>query len=352
MTASTSFLKVLSLIFFLNIATALGQNTVCSYCNREIEGDYIKVGNRYFHTNHFLCDYCKKPLSEKFMSENSKYYHSECYAEVKGLKCDYCKKAITDEYMISQNKKYHKTCYEQISPKCKVCEKTLIGTYSVDYYGNKYHTYHENEFPRCISCNRLITMSITSGGRNYSDGRSICNICFAEAIFDQGRISGLLEKVRSKLSQMGISISSAQISIRGVSLIELKEVAGDYFSENVKGFCETSMETSGKNRTRYSHNIYVLNGLPATNIESIIAHELMHVWLAQNTKQTQSKSVTEGSCNYVSFLYLAQSSASLTKQLMEEIENDPSPVYGGGFRAIKKRFYDKTVSEFLNFLEG
>ena len=345
------YIGILQLLFILNAPVILGQSIICTSCNKEIESDYLKVGNKYYHPDHFVCEYCKKPLPEKFMSDNSKFYHSECYAEVKGLKCDLCKKAITDEYMIKNNKKYHKSCYEQISPKCRVCDKTLVGTFSVDYYGNKYHSHHVNEFPRCTSCSRLITKSITNGGRNYPDGRSICNICFPDAVFDQGRISGLLEKVRTKLSAMGISISSSHISIKGVSVTELKKVAGGSFSEDVKGFCKSSIITTNNARAKYSHNIFVLNGLPAINLESIIAHELMHVWISQNTKRELSKSVAEGSCNYISYLYItAQNSTQLTKLLIYEIENDPGPVYGGGFRTIKSRFLGKTVNEFLSSL--
>ncbi|OGU66880.1 MAG: protein DA1 [Stygiobacter sp.] len=353
MAIGSNYVRILQLLLLLNASIAFGQSIICSSCNKEVEGDYLKIGNKYFHPDHFVCDYCKKLLPDRFMSDNSKYYHSECYAEVKGLKCEYCKKIIADEYMISQNKKYHKRCYEQISPKCRICDKTLVGTFSVDYYGNKYHSYHENEFPRCTCCHRLISKSITNGGRNYSDGRSICNICFSDAIFDQGRISGLLEKVRSKLSSMGIPIPSSQISISGVSVTELKRVAGDYFSDDVKGFCETSILTTNKNQTKYSHKIYILNGLPAINLESIIAHELLHVWIAQNTKRVLSKSVTEGSCNYVSYLYLvSQNSTLLVKQLIDKIEKDPSPVYGGGFRTIRNKFANKSISLFLSYLRN
>lgn len=343
---------IILLLILLSISAIYGQTIVCSGCGKEIEGDYLTVANKYFHPEHFVCDFCKKPLPDRFMSYNSKYYHSECYSEVKGLKCDYCKKIITGEYMVSQSKKYHKDCFEQVLPKCKVCDKSLSGTFSVDFYGNKYHSQHESEFPRCTCCNRLITKTITNGGRKYSDGRSICNICFADAVFDQGRIAGLLEKVRNRLSSSGITISSSQISISGISVTELKKVAGDYYSDNVKGFCETEILTSGNQRTKYSHKIYVLNGLPAINMESIIAHELMHVWFAQNTKRQHPKSVVEGSCNFISYIYLqSQNFSMLTKQLVEEIENDPSPVYGNGFRKIKSEFYGRNISELLNYLK-
>jgi len=152
---------------------------------------------------------------------------------------------------------------------------------------------------------------------------------------------------------MGIPIPSSQISISGVSVTELKRVAGDYFSDDVKGFCETSILTTNKNQTKYSHKIYILNGLPAINLESIIAHELLHVWIAQNTKRVLSKSVTEGSCNYVSYLYLvSQNSTLLVKQLIDKIEKDPSPVYGGGFRTIRNKFANKSISLFLSYLRN
>jgi hypothetical protein len=349
---SSVLLRVLFVLFFFNAAWFKAQNNVCPTCKKEIEGNYIKVGDKSFHPDHFLCDYCKKPLPDKFMKENHKYYHIECYQELMGLKCEYCQKPINNEYLVSQNKKYHKECFDKISPKCSVCGKNLSGTISVDYYGNKYHLIHENEYTRCTSCNRLVTEALTKGGKKYSDGRSICNLCYPEAIFDNGRISGLLEKVRSSISTLGISISTSSLSVKGVSLTELKNEAGEFYSKNVKGFCSSEIYSSSKSGTKYSHTIFVLNGLPAANIESIIAHELMHVWIAQNVKKKLSSSVTEGSCNYVAYLYLKKQSDQNILKLIDEIENDPSPVYGEGFRIIKNRFSGKTVTEFLNYLRA
>ncbi len=345
-------IKLIIGVFLLSAAFLHAQSNICFTCKREIVGDYVKVGENVFHPDHFICDYCKKPLPDKFMTEKQKYYHIECYQEVMGWKCEYCKEPITNEYIVSQSKKYHRECFDKVSPKCAVCGKTLSGTFLVDYYGNKYHTTHENEYPRCTSCNRLISESLTKGGKKYSDGRSICNICYIVAIFDNGRISGLLEKVRTWLGGIGISISSSSLSVKGVSLSELKKEAGNYYSSNVKGFCASDIYSSSKSGTRYSHTIYVLNGLPALNIESIIAHELMHVWITENIKAKLTSSVIEGSCNYAAYLYLKQQVDQSSQKLIDEIEDDPSTVYGDGFRIIKNRFGSKTISEFLNYLRA
>lgn len=347
---SSVLFRLIFVLFIFSAALFKAQSNVCPTCKKEIVGNYIKVGENSFHPDHFICDYCKKPLPDKFMTEKKKYYHIECYQKIMGLKCDYCQKLINNEYLVSQNKKYHKECFEKISPKCSVCGKNLSGTISIDYYGNKYHLIHENEYAKCTSCNRLVTESLTKGGKKYSDGRSICNLCYPEAIFDNGRISGLLEKVRSSLSTLGIFISISSLTIEGVSLTELKNEAGEYYSNNVKGFCSSEIFTSTKSGAKYSHTIYVLNGLPPANIESIIAHELMHVWITQNLKKKLSNSIVEGSCNYVAYLYLRQRNDQKYQKLIDEIVDDPSPIYGDGFRSIKSKFSGKTITEFLNYL--
>jgi hypothetical protein len=353
MSVQTKLAAVIYLLVLLNISVLFGQSVSCFYCGKVIKGSYLQVDDKYYHRNHFLCEYCKKTLNGEFISDDSKFYHSECYADLKELKCAHCEKNLTEEYIVSEGKKYHKDCYEAVSPKCGICGKTLEGTYIIDYYGNKYHSFHERDYERCTSCNRLISNSITKGGRSYSDGRSICNLCFPEAVLDQGRFSGLLEKVRIKLVDFGISLSTAQVSIKGVSLYELKNAAGNNFSENIKGFCETNITTTNGKGTKYSHKIFVLNGLPVINIESIIAHELMHAWLAQNTKDNQSKSITEGSCNFISYLYLKKQNSDVRAlQLIDGIEKDPSSVYGAGFRSIKSRFEGKDLSLLLNYLKG
>lgn len=328
------------------------QNLICFTCNKKIESEYLVVGNKHFHPEHFVCGYCKKKLPETFISENNIFYHDECYTQLKGLTCDYCKKIIKDEYIVYQSKKFHKDCYQEVLPKCNICEKSLTGTFSVDFYGNQYHSFHEKEYLRCTSCNRLITNLLTNGGKDYTDGRSICNICYPEAIFDVVRISGLLEKVRIKLNSFGISTSSGNIKIKGVNLIELKKVSGNSFSKSVKGFCETTSERIGLSKAKYTHTIYVLNGLPSSRIEGIIAHELMHVWINQNTSRKQSNKIIEGSCNYIAYLYLLEQNQSLSvKQLISEIENDPSSLYGDGFRVIKDMFHKKGVLQLLKYLK-
>lgn len=344
-------MAIFSVVIFINSVNA--QKKICYSCDKTIDNDYLLVENKYYHPSHFVCTFCKKQLFDEFVSEDDGFYHDDCYSMAKGLICDYCNKLIKNEYLILNNNKYHKTCYSEVLPKCSLCDKPLVSNYMVDFYGNKYHPQHNNELSRCVACNRLISEKLTNGGNTYSDGRHICNICYSDAIHDDGRISGLFEKVRTKLAEIGLQLPFSNIKIKGVSVVELRKVSGGYFSKGVKGFCETISESINGSKTKQIHHIYVLNGLPAASIEAIIAHELMHVWIYRNTKRNHSKAITEGSCNYISFLYLsAQKQSLFIKQLIKEIESDPSPDYGDGFRTIKSRFINKNISEMINFLKG
>ena len=101
-----------------------------------------------------------------------------------------------------------------------------------------------------------------------------------------------------------------------------------------------------------SHAIYVLTGMPLILTESTIAHELMHAWLNENTKDNHPDWVREGSCNYISYLYLKSLNLSETSDFITMLEKDASPVYGKGFLNIKSRFEGKQILEFLKYLKG
>ena len=269
--------------------------------------------------------------------------------------CAYCQKKISGEYVIVGDKKYHRFCYENfIIPKCAVCNLPISGSYFEDIYKNRFHSYHLNEFPKCDCCNRLICQSITKGGREYQDGRHICNICYATAIFDQHEIERLLEKVSGRLTALGLRFSMGNIKIIGMDRNNLRSKAKSY-SEKPQGFCDS--ETHEKyiddkmvKRSIY-HTIYILTGVPSIIMESVIAHELMHAWIYDNTKNTLSDKVCEGSCNYASYLYLKTLYQNPDIDALKMLEADPDPVYGVGFREIRDRFENKALPEFLGFLK-
>jgi len=355
----TSFILILFAYLALSILYSPltpGQDIKCSYCNEAITGNYLIVDGQYFHPDHFLCAKCSKPIRGSYKVNDGKYYHPDCEAQVSGLICAYCNKLITGDYITSAGKVYHPDCYKNnVVPKCSVCLQALSGEYSIDLYGNKYHSYHTSELNKCDNCGRLICSELTGGGISYGDGRHICNICYKKAVFTSGDINNLLYKVRNKLNDLGLDLSNENISIAGVGLNELKRVSGTDSFSDLEGFCSSDANSELINgqlqKKTYTHKIYVLNGIPGINMESIIAHELMHAWTFQNTKGNQPENVSEGSCNYISYLYLLSSSNPEAQYILKRMEQNPDPVYGGGYLKIKSQFGGKPLSALMEYLK-
>ncbi len=354
-----NYIKNVFVIIFLLIALSASfaqESPTCAYCKEVIKGKYLKVDGKQYHPEHFLCKLCGKPIEGSFMRKDGGYYHPDCYSRAEGLFCDYCKKKLDEEYVVSNGKKYHRACYENyILPKCAVCNQPLSGYYKEDIYHNKYHSYHRNEMPICDCCNRIICDQITHGGKKYPDGRNICNICYASAIFDQGEIEKLLEKVAGRLTGAGIKFNLRNIKIIGVDRNVLKSKAKNY-TNAMQGYCNSEtltkyIDDKFVNRT-FTHVIYVLSGIPSLAIESTIAHELMHSWIFENTKNNLPDKICEGSCNYAVYLYLKSLNSNSVMDIIKLMEVDPDPVYGKGFLEIRERFENKPVNDFLSFLKN
>ncbi len=329
---------------------------VCSYCGKSIPGTIISAGKSFFHPEHFLCAYCGKIISGGYNEKDDKFYHPDCYKQNEGLTCAYCGKLLEDEYIVSTGKKYHPECYEKnVLPKCSVCSLPLKDKFSVDIYGNKYHPAHSAELPKCDCCKRLICQNLTRGGKRYSDGRNICTLCFLESVSEQYQINEILKKVISKLNSFGINLNEKNIKAIGVDRNELKRRSSS-FSDNTQGFCDSETKSNFLNdklvSKLYHHTIYILSGTHYLSMEATLAHELMHAWMTENCSEKLPDKIKEGSCNYISYLYLNSLTDSKKNDFIKLLENDPDPVYGKGFKEIKFGFENKSLTQLLAYLKA
>jgi hypothetical protein len=124
----------------------------------------------------------------------------------------------------------------------------------------------------------------------------------------------------------------------------------------MRGFCQSWEESEFVNhklsKKIIKHTIYVLNGIPSINIEGIIAHELMHIWITENTKNNLSDRLREGSCNFISYLYLNSQRSTKAELIIKLMEDDPDEVYGGGFRKVKSQFEFQNINRLLDYLKS
>lgn len=349
------FFLIFSLIILLLNLVSSQSNRICNQCKKNITGRYIQVDGKAFHPEHFICASCNKVIGGGYQSKDGKYFHPDCYLLVEGMICEYCQKILDGQYTVNNGKKYHTECYEKfILHKCSICGLPLRDVFRPDNYGNKYHSSHKTELKLCDSCGRLICQSLTGGGRDYSDGRHICNLCYSTAVTDNRKVAELLKKVMYKLNSFGIRVDEKTVSITAVDRNTLKSKSKSY-SDNTHGFCDSQTRTESINdrviKKITGHSIYILTGMPLVLTESTIAHELMHAWLNDNTKSNHTDQVREGSCNFISYLYLKSLNQHGTSDFILLLEKDPSPIYGRGFVEIRSRFEGKPVAEFLDYLK-
>ncbi len=299
----------------------ISQTNKCNYCKEEIKGKYLQADGKKYHPNHFICDHCKKPINSSYVDNDDKVYHQHCYNEIAYDKCD-------------------------------VCNDPLIGSYIIDSHNYKYHQKHEREYKICDICGRLITNKISSGGVILNDGRNQCNICKKESFKSVKLYQSYLSGTISKLSTIGIKIDRNKVSIKSVDRNELKDAAGSIYSKNMKGFCNSSLKKDAKGRIVSSkHIIYVLNNMPPEYTESIIAHELFHTWIRENTNIKHTDQLEEGSCNFISYQIMKKRNNYNSRVILKNYENDPSHIYGDGFRKVKNKFNGKYIVELLNYLK-
>ncbi|MBI5726433.1 MAG: protein DA1 [Ignavibacteriales bacterium] len=330
----------------------------CSKCRQEITGQFIAVEGLFFHPEHFLCHECKLPIEGSYSKRDGFFVHPECSAKAQGMACAVCGKALEGTYIKADGKSYHQNCFENsVAQKCAVCLKPITGDYITDIYSNMYHAEHKNESPQCENCSRLISENLSLGGYDYKDGRHICGKCYNSAIFDEASIQHLVRKVVSALRGLGFETPMQHVTFTAVDRIGLQKAAGSKYTPSMRGICNASTKTTtiktenrrSTKREEKSFRVYVLNGVPAVNIEATIAHELMHVWMYQNTDPSFTHPLLEGLCNYTAYLYLSTVNSFEASILIKGFTEDPDPVYGDGFRVVRSKFEGKPVNSFLRY---
>ncbi|XVF83781.1 hypothetical protein PTKIN_Ptkin16aG0520100 [Pterospermum kingtungense] len=339
---------------------------VCAGCHCEIgHGNYLGCMGTYFHPNCFRCHACGYPITEQ-------------------------------EFSLSGRDPYHKACFKELThPKCEVCFEFiptnaagLIEYRCHPFWSQKYCPSHEHDnTARCCSCERLESRNV----RYYSleDGRRLCLECMESAIMDTGDCQPLYHAIRDYYEGLNMKIDQ-QIPMLLVERQALNEAIvgeknGYHHMPETRGLClsEEQTVTSIQRRPRIGGRqlvgmrtqpqkltrkcevtaILVLYGLPRLLTGAILAHELMHGWLRLKGYRNLNPEVEEGICQVLSYMWLesevlpgssnrastsaaSSSSSSSSKKggksevenklgefFMNQIVNDASPAYGGGFRA-------------------
>ncbi len=345
-------LLLISVLIFFNAFAS--PKPICDYCKREIaDANYVTVEDKCFHTEHFLCAECSKSLvNQKFFKEQNKYYCENCFNKEFVPKCQKCGEPIQGRYFEFDGKIYHKQCYEKfIAPRCCLCQKAIDGEYIIDFWGNKYHKYHQGKDPICTYCGRYISESTSQGGFQYDDSRYICGICKKGAINKAHEAEKSMIFISQKLKNFGIEINLDKTKLQLVDRNRLAQLSPDR-NKDYAGLTKFEGNAIPGKVISRNFNIYILSGMPRDNFRATMAHELMHVWLYSKAPMEMDPALTEGCCNYASYLLLQNDRSKQVAYVLDRLENDPNIFYGEGYRRVKKMVRRMGIESWLEYLQN
>lgn len=296
------------------------------------------------------CDFCGKPITDRYIEFDGHVYHPDCYQQNVAPKCAFCGQILGDNWVVYEGQNYHQQCFEQnVAIRCSRCGGIIEGEYLIDHWGNKYHKYHEQEEPTCSFCGRFLSDPVAGGGQAFSPDKWICNHCAQGAITDEEAGSEILKQVRDSLVKAGIVIDQ--------ETIEFELVTRDQFAKLLDHDVTNQFGLTQYEHFKYlgflednSLTIYILTGLPRMHFISTAAHELMHAWLFLNIPDGGDERLIEGSCNYASLLVLRRFDDEMAGYVVQQLEDEPDPVYGEGYRRVKRLAENRGVEYWLEHL--
>ena len=252
-------------------------------------------------------------------------------------RCGVCKKKVDADKMRAGQGVYHPSCFT-----CLVCERPFLERQSIsrDEWGGMVHSEHLRQAVSCGSCGRLFSPKKAAREQFLSDGRVSCLACLREAVTDAATLDAVSQRVRRGMSELGLPPPTGPLSMRLVDQGKLnREVERVHGRGSLRGLTLTTFRTvtGGPNAgTTFSHEVWVLAGLPVVECVSVLAHELGHVWMNENYIDMSPPAV-EGFCNLLSMHALQKESSKLAQVLRKNLEMSDDRVYGRGFRDMSKQ---------------
>ncbi|MGH8015135.1 MAG: protein DA1 [Candidatus Zixiibacteriota bacterium] len=340
------------LLLIVLTTSALPSDNICHYCHKKVEGQWLKVDGNYYHPKHFICANCLKPISDSlFFVQNDRYYDSSCYALFVGKRCDYCGKAIVGEAVYFNSQVFHSSCYnESVGLHCVVCGNVVMSEFFVDKRGNAVCKRHKDDAKRCAACQMFLSPIYNGSWSKLDDGRYVCEHCEASIITDIDEANKLMNEVKAELVKSGIIIDK-KYKLTFVSIQELNSQFDNFLVDHLGVTQYERSEMLGGLFSFQKFKINVLYGLPRSLLRSVLAHELMHVWLFANSPQPQDQQMCEGTCQLASYLVLQNDQTEDGLFFMQYLKEQDDEIYGEGFRKVLDYVNSVGLEAWLDYLK-
>lgn len=205
---------------------------------------------------------------------------------------------------------------------CCYCGKKIIGPYFIDLYGQKICSSHPRHL--CISCCSFCNEKAIM----IAEGKYLCSSCqsYHTTLKDAKHI---IKMIREHYRQTGLG-EIDRFHLEMLSVEEMKQLSQPIVSGDVLGLAMY-------NGSRY--DIRVIRNLSHTAMAGILAHEILHIWQYQR-KLNAPQRICEGFCDLGSYEIYSQIKTKHAEVKIDLLQQDPSPIYGDGYRIVK-RYFDK-----------
>ena len=280
--------------------------------------------------------------------------------------CTACSRRIAGRYLILEGNPYcSRKCMESAFPKCSVCGKPSEKTWVAQDDPRKIFCERCRDLPKCDYCGNV--------GRRRSDGTVICDSCAREAVSDPSQAQEIFEELRRELKSVFNIGTNHRIRFSIVTPSELARIKKSPLDPRQKGLFqhEKQMRTeqtynkrTGRTISRKTSvvrekfSIFVLGSLPPPEFRHAVIHELTHDWMSEYCPQIKDPAVREGTCEFVAWCFLRKTGGRdpAMQAICRRLENNQDPVYGGGFRKMRKiagsSSPDQSIARLKSFLPG
>ena len=167
---------------------------------------------------------------------------------------------------------------------------------------------------RCVVCQ----LPMRANARKLDDGRVLCDRDWKAAVFSPRDAEHIFREaqreVMAMLSGAGVlpdrNIAVSLVNGNELTRIRREKSGSDYA---LQGLTHTRMR--GR---EFQHSVYLLNGLAATRLAAISAHEYAHTWLNENIPAARKLegNTVEGFCELIAYKLMDQRHEELEKKVI------------------------------------
>lgn len=282
----------------------MSKDRICKGCKQPIRGRYLSALAADWHPEHFCCAVCDRPISD------AKFY-------------------------VHEQKPCHQVCYENhIAPRCTICNAVLTGNHQINYWGDRYCTNHHKELASCAYCGRLVPHATRRTRRRSIEDIS-CDICATTAVETVLQAELIMSNLIEWMEGQGLKFRQKRFRIEVIDRAEFNSRDGG--RRDPLGLT-TSRRYMRNKRVESAEldGVAILRGLPNALFEGVCVHELGHVWLVQQGVVNLPSIDEEGFCELLSHRHYLKIGSKVDRFYAERIANNSSPVYGDGFRKLKR----------------